>query len=159
MIFLKKKSCCDIFAMSPTPTYKCLFQLFTYIWSTSCEFLSYYTSSRVLSDFFQNWHFPQTHHLTWLMILYSLDFTVRFQTDSVSKVFSPHPWKRFYQSALLSVSAMWVPGCGVRVIPVTLAHIKHSTGSTANSSTSAGPRVRLTAKGGSHLELWQPTGP
>ncbi len=34
----------------------------------------------------QIWHFPQTHHITWLMILYSLDFTVKFQTDSVSKV-------------------------------------------------------------------------
>ncbi len=65
--------------------------------------------SRVLSGFFRFGIFPRQAD-TWLMILYSVDFTVKFQTDSVSKVFSQHPWKRFYHPVLLSVSVMWASG-------------------------------------------------
>ncbi len=113
--------------------------------------------SRILSGFFRFGIFPRhiISHDWWSSIHLTLQWNFK-QTPWAR--FSQHPWKCFYQPVLLSVSTSEHRGCGVRMSPVTLAHIKRST---TNSSTSAGPSVRLPdrAKGRSHLELWQPTGP
>lgn len=81
--------------------------------------------------------------------------------------FKQTPWARFsrriHESAFISLRfylsrryEQW--DAELKWALLALANMKRSPGSTANS---AGPSVRRTgrAKRGSHLELWQPTGP